>query len=127
MVRKLALIVTLLALFCPAVLMAQDEPKFDSLKDCMMCIKMNKEKAAQAMEAGDMTKVAEAAGMMKKATMCMSKNYSKGEDFDACCKMFCEAVENLEKAAKEGNKQAAMEAMDTAKKGCMGCHEKCRK
>jgi len=127
MVRKLALIVTLLALFCPAVLMAQDEPKFESLKDCMMCIKMNKEKAAQAMEAGDLQKVADAAGMMKKATMCMSKNFSKGEDFDKCCQPFCEAVEKLEKAAKDGDKQAAMMAMETASKGCMGCHEKCRK
>ena len=127
MVRKLALIVTLLALFCPAVLMAQDEPKFESLKDCMMCIKMNKEKAAQAMEAGDMKKVAEAAGMMKKATMCMNEKFCKGEDFATCGKSFCEAVEKLETAAKAEDKQAAMMAMETASKGCMGCHEKCRK
>ena len=124
--RKIVLIVIVLAV-AGTMAWAQDEPKFDSLKDCMMCIKMNKEKAAQAMEAGDMNKVADAAGMMKKATMCMSKNFSKGEEFDKFCHPFCEAVETLEKAAKDGDKQAAMMAMDTAKKGCMGCHEKCRK
>lgn len=126
MARKLILLACVLAIF-GAVSIAQEEPKFESLKDCMMCLKMNRDKAAEAMEAGDMQKVAEAAGMMKKAAMCMNEKFCKGEDFAACGKAFCEAVEKLEKAAKDGDKNAAMEAMDAAKKGCMGCHEKCRK
>ncbi|MEW6359561.1 MAG: hypothetical protein AB1696_24705 [Planctomycetota bacterium] len=125
MARKVFLIVMVLAVI-GAVTVAQ-EKKFESLKDCMMCLKMNRDKAGKAMEDGDMEAVAAAAGAMKDATMCMNKDFCTGDDFANCGKSFCEAIEKLEKAAKDGDKAAAEEAMASAKKGCMGCHEKCKK
>lgn len=126
MVRKLVLAVVVVALAC-ALTVAQEKKKFASLKECMMCLKMNQDMAAAAVQAGDMKKAASAADMLKQATMCMNKDYCPGKTFAECGKSFCEAVEKLEKAAKESNKQAAADAVVTIKKGCMGCHEKCRK
>ncbi|NOZ20143.1 MAG: hypothetical protein GXP25_03540 [Planctomycetes bacterium] len=125
MTKKFFLAVMALALM-GAITMGQ-EKKFESIKDCMMCLKMNRGKAMKAMDAGDMEKVAAAAGMMKKATMCMNKNFCMGKDFAACGKSFCEAVEKMEKAARDGDMAAAKAAMMTAKKGCMDCHKKCKK
>lgn len=127
MVRKLVLFMTVLAIVVAVAIAQEGEKKLESLGDCMMCLKANRDKAGEAMDAGEMEKVAAAAEAMKKATMCMNKNFCTGEDFAACGKSFCEAVEKLEKAAKDGDKDAAKEAMDAAKKGCMGCHEKCKK
>ena len=124
MVRKVVLVVMVLAVI-GAVTIAQ-EKKFENLKETMMCLKMNRGKAMKAMEAGDMAAVAAAAGMMKKATMCMNKNFCTGKTFAECGKSFCEAIEKLEKAAKAGDMAAAKEAMMCAKKGCMGCHKKCK-
>ena len=102
--------------------------KFADLKAIMMCLKMNRDDVVmKAMEAGDMKKVAAAAAVMKEATMCMNKNFCTGKDFDTCGKSFCEAVEKMEAAAKKGDKAATKEAMMAMKKGCMGCHEKCKK
>jgi len=99
---------------------------FDTLKDCMMCMKKNRDDAKKALDERDYSELAGKAKMLGDCAVYAKKKFCTSMDFAMGCDMQKKSADDLLKAAKAEDYDDAQKALDMIMKNCMKCHKMCK-